>query len=68
MVAVFVVPDFPGGFVLVIAVMSLPWWAGIATLAGAVAPPPGVRRRWRWTTLDVDQSWGSPVGRPRSRG
>lgn len=47
MVAVFVVPDFPWWFVLVLAAMSLPWWAGIAILA-AVAPPAGVRRRWRW--------------------
>ncbi len=47
MVAVFVVPDFPWWFVLVIAALSLPWWAGIAALA-AVVPQPGVRRRWRW--------------------
>jgi hypothetical protein len=47
MVAVFVVPDFPWWFVLVLAALSLPWWAGIAALAAA-APTPGVRRRWRW--------------------
>ena len=47
MVAVLVVPDFPWWFVLVLAAMSLPWWAGFAA-AGAVAPPSGVRRRWRW--------------------
>ena len=47
MVAVFVVPDFPWWFVLVLAGLSLPWWAGIAVFA-AVAPPPGVRCRWRW--------------------
>ena len=47
MVAVFVVPDFPWWFVLVLAAISLPWWAGIAVFA-AVAPPPGARRRWRW--------------------
>jgi hypothetical protein len=47
MVAVFVVSDFPWWFVLVLAGLSLPWWAGIAALA-AVVPTPGVRRRWRW--------------------
>jgi hypothetical protein len=47
MVAVFVVPDFPWWFVLVLAAVSLPWWARVAVLA-AVTPPPGMRRRWRW--------------------
>jgi hypothetical protein len=42
MVAVFVVSDFPWWFVLVLAGLSLPWWAGIAALA-AVVPTPGVR-------------------------